>query len=229
MRAQEAQRTNPVRSISLFAEYSNTSSRMMIGEAGGRKLVAVGGSYNRLISTHRTFAYRYSVDVRPMVLIGDPYLRIDAVYRVAGQPDFAQHAEGPTLEQCKDANVSGLILRNGAQIGTYTLKQGCTRRWTYAGAVSPFGQRFNFFPRGRLQPYLAANAGFVSAVRDEPLDHTAMFNFSFELGGGLEWFTKPGKSWALDWRYHHISNAGRGEQNAGIDNGTVKLTYSFGR
>lgn len=227
--AQDVRGTNPRRQWSVFSEYANTSSRMMIGESRNRKLAAAGVSYAWLIGTHKSFAYRWQVDVRPVVVIGSPYSVLDSTYHIQGQPDTKLHAEGNTLKACAPGTYTGPVYYNGAQIGTFVTTNTCSRQWTYAGAASPFGQRLNFFPKNRLQPYVAANTGFLAATRDVPMQRTAMFNFTFEFGAGLEWFAKPGKSVALDWRYHHISNAGHGQQNAGIDSGTLKLTYSFGR
>jgi hypothetical protein len=116
-----------------------------------------------------------------------------------------------------------------AIIATYTYTSVCTTPWTYGAGISPLGQTINFLPRRKLQPFVAMNAGFVAFAGTVPSSNATQFNFSFEFGGGLEWNVKPSRAWSLDYRYHHISNAGRGEENPGVDNGTFRLACSFGR
>ena len=87
----------------------------------------------------------------------------------------------------------------------------------------------NFLPHNKVQPYVAVNAGFVAFAGTVPSSAATMFNFSFEFGGGVEWNARPGRAWSLDYRCHHISNAGRGMNNPGVDNGTLRLAYSFWR
>ena len=53
-------------------------------------------------------------------------------------------------------------------------------------------------------------------------------NFTFEFGAGLEMYRGNGRSVALEYRLHHLSNAYAGYNNPGVDNQIIKLTYSFG-
>ena len=128
--------------------------------------------------------------------------------------------------QCASGSASGIYYepdQNGqaTPVGAFTYNDVCSYPWTYGGGVSPLGQKVNFLTRSRVQPYMTANAGFVAFAKTVPADDATMFNFTFEFGGGVEWNTSAGRAWSLDYRYHHISNAGRGMSNPGVDNGTV--------
>lgn len=212
---------NPRNSFSIFAEYSNTSSHILIGEAFNRRLAAVGASYSHRESSGPHVVWRYQLDVRPLIFLQDPTASYVIDYSPFGLPVDRIPAT-PVVNSCKSFQIPENLLR-----GTPAVTKTCGTRWTYSGGISPIGQKMNLFPQRRLQPFFAANSGFVVATRDIPLDASTMFNFTFEAGAGLEWYVRPGRSWSLDWRYHHISNAGRGEQNAGIDSGILKLTYTF--
>jgi hypothetical protein len=45
----------------------------------------------------------------------------------------------------------------------------------------------------------------------------------------VELYRDKTRSIRAEYRYHHISNHGTAEENPGIDNGLVQITYSFGR
>lgn len=234
--AQEApRRYDPVTSYSLFAEYSNDSSHILIGQTGHRKLLGFGGSYNRRLSANGWYSWRYEAEVLPVVFVQNPREYVDETFNITGQPSYTAHSSDFVGKDCAASSGSGPLIAvpitgdPSMQIGTYSYTITCQHPWTYAGGISPLGQKVNFFPRKTLQPYLAANAGFLASTRDIPVDQSELFNFTFEFGGGLEWYAGPRRAWAIDYRYHHLSNGYRGIQNPGIDNGIVRLTYTFGR
>ncbi len=114
-------------------------------------------------------------------------------------------------------------------VGTYALSRSCSTRWTYAGGLSPLGQRINFAPHQRLQPFLTGNAGLLAATRDIPAVNSSAFNFTFELGAGIELFQNHRRSWSAVYLLHHLSNAYIGNFNPGVDSQVLALTYTFGR
>jgi opacity protein-like surface antigen len=72
--------------------------------------------------------------------------------------------------------------------------------------------------------------GFAVSPRDIPVFNSSTFNFTFEGGAGVEIYQSHTRSCQLEYRYHHLANAGGGSTaNPGIDSGVVKVTYSFGR
>jgi len=234
--AQESSRPyDPVNSFSLFAEYSNDSSHILIGQTEHRKLLGFGGSYNRRLSGRWWYSWRYEAEVLPVVLVQNPRAYIDETFNITGQPSYTTHNSDFEGKECAPSTGSGPLLTvpvgggPAVPIGTYSYTLTCQHPWTYAGGVSPLGQKMNFFPRRRVQAYLAANGGLLASTRNIPVDQAELFNFTFEFGGGVEWYAGARRSWAVDYRYHHLSNGYRGIQNPGIDNGVVRLTYTLGR
>ena len=75
---------------------------------------------------------------------------------------------------------------NQVYAGTATYIGGM--RSTYASGLSPLGYRLSALPRKRIQPFVTGLGGFVAAPRDLPVFNSAAFNFTFELGGGVEVF-----------------------------------------
>jgi hypothetical protein len=241
---QESRRFDPKSSYSVFAEYSNDSSHILLGQSENRRLFAAGAVYSRRLAGTSIYSWHYQVEIIPILFLQDPLLTTDinvaaipsvSPIEVAGLSPGSYHFSDLQARECSNSSGSGDFfgtLNSGeppVAVETFTYSSICSRPWTYGGGVSPLGQKVNFATRSKLQPYVAVNAGFVAFAKTVPSDNATMFNFSFEFGGGLEWVAGARRGWALDYRYHHISNAWRGMENPGVDNGTLRLSYSFWR
>ncbi len=202
----------------IFGEFSPNSSHIFLGIAQQRRLLMFGGEYAHRLHAGDRVAIDYLVQARPIILESDPALL-----------GFRNVSTGKVEFPITPLRVS-MIDRTRFVIGPGdVVVPFYTRQWTYAGGLNPFGIKLNFRPHHRLQPVVTGAGGFIISRRDIPVDHAAAFNFSFELGGGLEWFFQPHRSFRLDYRVHHISNADTGTRNPGIDSGLFQLTYSFGK
>jgi hypothetical protein len=232
LNAQDTESYSHRSALSIFAEYSNTSSHIILGVAENRRLIALGGTYSRRLLRTRYMDWHYDLDVRPLTLFQEPTQNINVVF-ASSSPTYApQNFSGPVQRSCASSVINVPVTPPSPPFPgfpAYTSTTVCGTRWTYAGGVSPLGQRLNFAPRHRLQPFVLGNAGFMAGTHDFPSANSASFNFTFEFGGGVEFFQSQRRSWAVDYRIHHLSNAYRGETNPGIDNQIVKLTYTFGR
>ena len=62
-----------------------------------------------------------------------------------------------------------------------------------------------------------------------PSANAGSFNFDFEIGAGFEYYRSPRNSVRLEYQVQHYSNKNTAADNPGVDNGLLKLTYSFGR
>jgi hypothetical protein len=237
---QERGRYDPKTSYNVFAAYSNDSSHMILGVSENRRLFATGVDFSRRLGGRSIYSWRYQVEVIPLELLQNPKLTTTVTNTPIGDPTSSDFPVGTiqysSLQQrrCTSNSGSGTYYglgENGQEIpvGRFTYASVCSHPWTYGGGVSPLGQKVNFLPRSSVQPYVAVNAGFIAFAGTVPSYAATMFNFSFEFGGGVEWNARPGHAWSLDYRCHHISNAGRGTNNPGVDNGTVRLAYSFWR
>ena len=96
-------------------------------------------------------------------------------------------------------------------------------------AFSPLGFQWNFRPRHRLQPVVIGHGGYIYSTHAIPIDYAGSFNFTFDLGAGVEFYRLNSQSIRVDYRYHHISNHETANTNPGIDNGVLQVTYAFGR
>jgi lipid A 3-O-deacylase PagL len=202
----------------IFGEFSPNSSHIFLGIAQQRRLLIFGGEYAHRFHTGEVVVMDFLVQARPVILESDPTL-LGFRNISTGKVEFPI---SPLRVQLIDH--THFVIRPGDVVVPFY-----TRQWTYAGGLNPFGIKMNFRPRHRLQPVVTGAGGFFISRRDIPVDHAAAFNFSFELGAGLEWFFQPHRSFRLDYRVHHISNAETGTLNPGIDSGLFQLTYSFGK
>ena len=218
--------------FSVFADYSNDSSHIMLGQEQNRKIAGIGAGYSWRLAHIRLFDFSYELEVRPLYVVRDPVVAgTSTVVIVSGNPDttlFAGPFAGPVMADCASGTTETVFTSPEGSF-TRTVVQQCGSRWTYLGGMSPMGLRFGFAKRHRLQPFLVANAGFLVSPRDEPVNNSARFNFTFEGGVGVEWFRDHQHSFAFDYRVHHLSNAYRGFYNPGIDSGIFRASYRFGR
>lgn len=217
--------------VTVFGLYSNDSSHILLGYGFNRKLAGVGVGYARRLVGNRFAEWDYEGEVRPLNFVRDPTATGQTVivtHTSTGDTVYVNLFDGPTAGNCK----SGTTQVTGTTPGvTYssTTTQTCQSRWTYAGGMSPLGFRFSFAKRHRLQPFVVANGGFLVTPHDEPGNYTSRFNFTFEAGGGLEWFRDSRRSVTMDFRVHHLSNDYIGYTNPGVDSGVVRVGYRFGR
>lgn len=85
-----------------------------------------------------------------------------------------------------------------------------------------------FAPRGRWMPVWRVGAGTVYTNREVPAGEERL-NFSLLTGLGVDVQLSRGGALSLEYRFHHVSNAGRGPVNPGINTHTLLLGYSFYR
>ncbi len=200
---------------------------MLLGYAENRKLLSLGAAYDRRLWIGRIANWQYSAEILPVALESDPQGQ-EKIAETEPTVQTVDYNAGP-LVSCAVTERTYSYTSNGvAAAGTvYQFCHG--RRWTIGQAISPVGMQWNFLPRRRLQPFMAGHGGYMYATQAIPVAYAGSFNFTFDLGAGVEWFQSTTRSFRLEYRYHHISNAGTAEENPGIDNGLFQLTYAFGR
>jgi len=217
--------------LSVFALYSNDSSHIILGVSENRKLAGIGAGYSLRMAGNSFAEWDWEPEVRPLQLIQEPWARgsVDVVQAVGIYPAGTGPFDGQAMKNCTSATTVATTQVAPGDFYTESITQQCYSRWTYAGGISPLGQRVSFAKRHRWQPFLLANAGFVVSPRDVPHTDSSRFNFTFEGGAGLEWFQDHRHSWALDYRLHHLSNAYTGEFNPGIDSQIFRISYRLAR
>jgi len=231
-RAQDAPETYSNRRVfSGFVEYSNDSSHMLLGYADGRKITAIGASMERRSFLGRNVSGAWVAEVRPFMAVSDPTMKgftleFPQQPAYSGVVNFTSAVPVDKPVSRTPLNVI-LVTQNHVYEGTATYIAGT--RSTFVSGVSPLGYKLKAFPHRRLQPFVTGLGGFAVSPRDIPVFNSSAFNFTFEFGAGVEVFQTHTRSVQLEYRYHHLANAGNGAENPGIDSGVFKATYSFGR
>lgn len=84
-------------------------------------------------------------------------------------------------------------------------------------AVSPIGLETDVTFATSWRAYAASAVGGVWFTRDVPVRYSRAFNFTFEVGGGLQWRSGRRNWLRVGYKFHHLSNLFTAPQNPGID------------
>ena len=217
-----------VNSFGIFSAYSNDSSHILFGLAERRKLLNIGGSYNRRILLSGKVSWQYSAELLPVALESDPLSKLVLKQVTPTVATFISNS-GPLVTCAPQTFPFSVTGENGTTYsGTQTTF--CSgRQWTIGEAMSPVGMQWNFRPRHALQPILDWHAGTMYSTQPIPINFAGSFNFTVDAGAGVEFYRTRNQSIRAEYRYHHISNADSAAQNPGIDSGLFQVTYAFGR
>jgi hypothetical protein len=103
------------------------------------------------------------------------------------------------------------------------------RAYAYGIGGSPVGAQVNFVHFRRIEPFLTSGGGFLY-FNHRMFGTTQQFNFTAQLGGGVQLFTSSRRT-AIDlgYKYHHISNANLANQNPGLDSHMLFIGLSIFR
>ncbi len=118
------------------------------------------------------------------------------------------------------------------QTGSECFEVKKTRRAVYAAGLSPIGFQLHFRSRHRVQPFVNSSGGFLyfaspfPDIRSVDIRGT-QFNFAVDLGGGVQVLTRPRRALTFGYKYHHISNGGRGQINPGVDSNVFYMGISI--
>ncbi len=216
--------------FSFFGAYSNDSSHILLGDAEQRKLLNFGAAYGRRLLLGHIVNWQYSGEFVPLAMESDPQSR-----EVDNQtfPTVATHIyydQEPVVSCAPQTQPYILYLENGTVYSSGTATITCFGRyWTIGEAFSPVGFQWNFLPQRKVQPFLIGHGGFMYSTKPIPVPYAGSFNFTFDVGAGIEVYRAKMRSIRVECRYHHISNHDTAIENPGIDNGMLQVTYSFGR
>ena len=103
------------------------------------------------------------------------------------------------------------------------------RAYSYAFGGSPIGAQVNFVHYRHVEPFLTSGGGFLY-FNHRMFGTTQQFNFTAQLGAGVQLFTSSHRTaFDLGYKYHHISNANLGNQNPGLDSHMLFVGLSLFR
>jgi len=91
----------------------------------------------------------------------------------------------------------------------------------FAGLMG-IGARWHVFDDRPWTPYATVSAG-LGWTNIDIVEIDRVFNFQVVWGGGLRQITRRGPGWMIEFRNHHISNAGTKAPNIGINSATLVL------
>ena len=221
--------------FTVFAEYSNTSSHILMGVARQRELAGLGFGYTRRLFGFWGSSLGYQVEVRPALFESDPVAIYTSTTTVLSGPSAGTYTNVQgfaILTPCRPSiGLPQTITSPGYPSETVSENVTCGRQWTITQEFSPAGLKYSMRTRHAVQPFVIGTAGYMYSSRPIPVAGAGSFNYTFDFGVGIEVFRSRGKSVSVETRYHHFAN---GEYTAyaydsGVDNIMYKLSYSFGR
>jgi lipid A 3-O-deacylase len=95
----------------------------------------------------------------------------------------------------------------------------------FGAGINPLNLKWNFATRGRVVPYLELSGGTLFTNHDVPTGADRV-NFTSSAALGAH-FLGESRNWSVEVRYTHISNAGLGDRNSGIN--TVQVRLGIGK
>lgn len=214
---------------SVFAEYSNTSSHILMGAARQRILADFGGGYTRRVVRFWGTDLGYHIELEPVLFESDP---IEIVSTVFNNDGFVNTLASAAVGVCKaGSGTFTFVGPPGAVAPTETYTTACGRQWTFGQEFAPIGFKYAMRTSHPLQPFILGSLGYMYTSRPVPVADAESFNFVFDFGGGIEMFRSRTKkrSVALEVLFHHFSNRGTAPENPGTDNLMYRLSCSFGR
>jgi hypothetical protein len=96
----------------------------------------------------------------------------------------------------------------------------------YGTGANPIGVQANFGTR-KVQPFTSGTLGFLYFNRQVPVVGSSQFNYNIAIGFGAQFFLRPGRSFSMGWKYHHLSNDNQAHLNPGLDSGVFYLGFSL--
>ena len=95
--------------------------------------------------------------------------------------------------------------------------------------LSPIGLKFIFRRHERVKPFVQTTGGFLIFDRAVPYDAAREFNFTFDVGGGVQIFSESRHAVMIGYKFHHFSNGGTRTVNPGVDSHVIYAGFSIFR
>ncbi len=216
-----------VNTLGVFSAYSNDSSHMLLGYAENRKLLSFGVSYSRRLILNRKINWQYNAELIPVAVESDPVVHY--VFHETSPFVFTFDDDRLQPQACVPQSGSYSYTYGDGTTLSYTFTATCKRRWVMGEAMSPAGLQLNLLPRRKTQPFIDVHGGYMYSTQPIPVTSAGSFNFTFDLGAGIEIYRSKTRSIRAEYRYHHISDKNMASANPGIDSGILQITYALGR
>ena len=90
-----------------------------------------------------------------------------------------------------------------------------------AGGLLGLAGRYHFWNTRSWTPYFTLGGGLLWTSQQQIEEIDRIFNFQVVVGAGIRFVPRSGPGWIVEFRNHHISNAGTAGRNLGINAATV--------
>ena len=90
------------------------------------------------------------------------------------------------------------------------------RATVFGTGLAPLGLKASF-GRARVKPFVSAAGGFLVFGRRVPLPAATKLTFTGDIDLGADLWTRSSRAFTLGLKFHHISNAGTGDVNRGLN------------
>lgn len=185
------------RGVELWAGYSHSSPKWgVLGNRPGMSLAIAAARLTRHIKTTGRYRLDYTADFIPIALSSPPL----------GQDYFFWGYDG------RDAPTDCSALRCRFPPGS-----------AYGVGVSPVGITAVYRHHHTLQPRLGATTGVLMFDRAVPTVYSTRFNFTASIEAGVQLLNHSGNGVLAVYRFHHISNAGMGEDNSALASHVISI------
>ena len=199
--------------IGVTATYAPNSSHILIGDAEKRRIWTAGIVYDRSLWRDGSIRLDYEAGIDPFFQERDPTL-------------IAICIGGSASAGCSPVNPQRVITVSKGSNSSVFYDYGA--QYSYGGSATPLGVRVSAGTSRRIQPTFSINTGFILSGRDLPVDNSASFNYLFSFGPGFQVNLERHMAVRVEYLYRHISNAGSGNLNPGIDQGVFRLSVLRG-
>ncbi|MDX6446522.1 MAG: hypothetical protein QOH71_3596 [Blastocatellia bacterium] len=102
-----------------------------------------------------------------------------------------------------------------------------TRRNVFGGGFSPIGLQLYFRPQERIKPFVSTSGGFIFFNEQVPRLNGARFNFTYDVGGGVQVFRDSRRAFTFGYKYQRLSNGGRAPNNPNFNGSVFYVGYSI--
>lgn len=174
-----------------------------IGDTNDRDLFLVGVRARWLLSESGALEVAYTADLLPAVVS-------------TGMPSYTF------------VNVPGPLCPLNQTCALPIITE-MTRKTVYGFGAAPLGGELRYRATRPLAFVLRGSAGGVYFSRPIPDPEERRFNFIFDFGAGAELRFSRRVAIAAGYRLNHISNAGRGPVNPGMNSQMLELGLNFAK
>lgn len=93
--------------------------------------------------------------------------------------------------------------------------------------MTPLGFQFNALQNHTVKPFFKSSAGFMYLTEPFPDDRGTNFNFTLEIGTGIDIELTRNSFFTIGYKYHHMSNGQFGQINPGVDSNMFYAGITF--